>query len=74
MSNEKRMHVRLAYRVEGHMWNCYLAYNETMEGAVLLSSIIMPSVLDKERKHAFMELMKSGFSAMAKEVLGVEAV
>jgi hypothetical protein len=50
---------RLAFRVEGKWWIAYYALPNTMEGAIVLGSIAMSLVEDKERKLAFQAIMKS---------------
>jgi len=53
------MRVRLAFRVEGNFWNCYLALDDTMKGAHLIGSITMGAVKqDDGIKSAFMQVMK----------------
>lgn len=49
---------RLAFRVEGRMWNAYFARGDTMDGAILLGSIAMTAVMNKARKNAFVGLMQ----------------
>ena len=52
--------VRLALRHEGDFWNAYAALPDTMDGAVLLGSIVIGAVSGDEgqaRKRAFMDLM-----------------
>lgn len=62
---------RLAFRIEGEMWNCYVAKNDTMNNAILIGSIRI-SMIEKsdDRKREFMELMKAGFSDFATELFG----
>jgi hypothetical protein len=63
--------VRLALRVEGNKWNAYFAWQETMEGAVWLGSILLRFVADNpERKQAFIALMQSMMSDAIEDVMG----
>ena len=64
---------RIAFRVEGNMWNCYFAKNETMDGAILMGSIAMAFVQREERKQAFMDLMKDIYSDFTEETMGARA-
>jgi hypothetical protein len=60
---------RLAFRQEGHMWNCYIAPLGTMEKAVWIGSIHMRAVeMKQSRKEQFMRLMKATFADMLKEL------
>lgn len=50
---------RLALRVEGNFWNAYVARTSSMDGAILIGSIVMTAIRENpERKALFMELMK----------------
>lgn len=49
---------RLAFRVEGEWWRCYLAPPGAMEGAALLGQIGFGLVQHPETKREFMELMR----------------
>lgn len=49
---------RLAFRVEGEMWNCYYAMPDTMEGAIWLGSIHMHIARNNTRKELFMKMMR----------------
>ena len=51
---------RLALRTEGDNWTAYYARNETMEGAIYLAQIHKRFVATRERREAFMALMRSG--------------
>ena len=63
---------RLAFRVEGDMWNAYFARLDTMEGAIFMGSIPLGFVSENEdRKQAFMELMKGCFDDAVEGKLGV---
>jgi hypothetical protein len=56
---KKTISIRLALRHEGDWWNAYLAKSDTMEGARLISSILIGAVAGKpERKQAFIDLMQ----------------
>lgn len=63
---------RLALRHEGNWWNAYYAYNDTMEGSILLGSIGM-SVIQANEAHKikFMELMKDVVTDIIEETVGV---
>ena len=58
---------RLAFRVEGTMWNAYWALPDTMEGALLIGSIAMAAVQNVKRKHTFMILMKDAVASIFAE-------
>jgi hypothetical protein len=49
---------RLAFRVEGTMWNAYWALPHTMEGAIPLGGIRMQFVKNNKQKQDFMDLMR----------------
>jgi hypothetical protein len=62
--------IRLALRHEGELWNAYAALPNTMDGAVLLGSIVIGAVSGPEgqdRKRAFMDLMANTMA------IGIEA-
>lgn len=62
---------RLALRREGKYWNAYYAAENTMDGAILLGSILMSVVeRDKPMKEAFMGLMRSTVSLAFEGSLG----
>ena len=61
---------RLALRHEGKFWVAYYALPDTMEGALLLGSIAMRFVQDRERKDAFMALMREAVSDILEEKTG----
>jgi hypothetical protein len=63
---------RLAMRVEGEFWNAYLASIGTMTDSVLLGSIRMTAVQDRDRKDRFMALMQESLAAAVRESTGVE--
>ncbi len=65
--------VRVAFRVEGDMWNAYLASGESMQGARLLGSILMALVANnQDRKAAFMDLMQDVLAELVREAVGQE--
>ena len=65
---------RIAFRHEGHMWNCYVAALDTMAGAHLMGAIAMKLVEDNpERKKQFMDLMQESFSDITEHLLGARA-
>lgn len=71
------VYIRLAMRVEGEMWNAYIAEKDTMQGAILIGSIAMFAVRnDPERKQAFMDMMRGilegALRAMGADVAGHE--
>ena len=54
----RKLAVRLALRVEGNLWNAYVASPHTMEGAMLIGSILKaPAENDPLVKEGFMTLM-----------------
>lgn len=61
---------RLALRHEGSLWVGYFAMPNTMEGAIFLGSIRMQFVQDKQRKKAFMRLMREAVNDILEEQLG----
>lgn len=61
---------RLAFRVEGEMWNAYYATPDNMEGAIWLGSIAMRFVQDENRKKRFMALMREAVGDILEEVTG----
>jgi len=63
---------RLAFRVEGEMWNAYWAPSQqSMDGAVPLGSIRLSTVTGSRRaKNGFMALMRDLFSSAVKDALG----
>lgn len=64
---------RLAFREEGRSWNCYIAQSGSMEGAVLLGSILMRVATENEEiKLRFMTLMTDTFAHVLKEALGMD--
>jgi hypothetical protein len=64
---------RLAFRVEGELWNAYWApRQDSMEGAVSLGSIRMNLARDQLVKDAFMATMKLAFSVVARDVIGTD--
>lgn len=63
-------YLRLAFRVEGEMWNAYAALIGTMEGAHLLGSVRLGLVQHPDRKAAFMALMQDALSDLLTDALG----
>src|SRR3954469_14897930 len=62
---------RLAMRVEGNLWVAYFALPDSMEGAIFLGSIQMRFVqADKQRKTAFMDLMREAVGDIFEEKIG----
>jgi hypothetical protein len=59
---------RLAFRVEGDKWTCYYAQPNTMEGAIWMGSVMMSIVEDKERKQAFMGLMRDALQDLLEDM------
>lgn len=62
---------RLALRVEGNLWVAYYALPENMKDAIFLGSIQMRFVQDKERRAAFMNLMREAVGDILEEIVGV---
>jgi hypothetical protein len=65
---------RLAMRHEGEWWSAYYADHGTMEGAILLGSILMKFAENPERKRAFMDLMRDNVADMIEAVTGQRPV
>jgi hypothetical protein len=65
-----RFPVRLAMRVEGDWWVAYIATSNSMDGAHRLGSILLSIVQDKDRKQAFMDLMKSAMADAIVDAFG----
>jgi len=61
---------RLAMRAEGNLWVGYYAKPDTMEGALFLGSIQLRFVEDKDRKNAFMGLMREAVGDILQEATG----
>jgi len=60
--------LRLAFRLEGNRWNCYVTKTDTMKGAIWMGAMATGIVINnKEHKEAFMDLMKSVFETVIKE-------
>jgi len=62
--------IRLAFRVEGEMWNAYAAPRDSMEGAFLLGSIHARAVENEQRKNSFMALMVDALGDAVRSVTG----
>jgi len=61
---------RLALREEGDFWNAYWCPNtNNMDKSVLLGSIRL-NVIKGSLREDFIELMKSSFEILAKDVIG----
>lgn len=65
-----KMGMRLALRVEGEWWVCYVAKPGTMDLAVEIARIRMSMVEDQERKHAFMDLCRSCMEEIVRRIGG----
>jgi hypothetical protein len=63
---------RLAMRVEGDWWVAYYAMPNTMDGAIELGRIQMLAVQDKDRRQAFMDIMKAFVGDILEEKLGAK--
>lgn len=64
--------LRIAFRVEGSMWNAYVAKTGTMDGAFLIGSIGMgPVSSDPEMKQRFMDLMQDAFAQAITQHIGL---
>lgn len=61
---------RLALRSEGDFWVAYYALPDTMDGAVLLGSIAMRFVQDKNRKRLFQMLMQEAVADLLEGYYG----
>jgi hypothetical protein len=67
----KTMQIRLAFRREGPWWNCYLANQNTMDGAKLLGSVLIrPFENNPERKNRYMALMQEILADACVDVFG----
>jgi hypothetical protein len=65
------MQIRLAFRREGPWWNCYLANQNTMDGAKLLSSVLIRPFEDNpDRKNRYMALMQEILADALTDVFG----
>lgn len=73
MTDQKQVG-RLAFRVEGDMWNAYYALPTTMDGALFLGSIRMVFVHDADRKAAFMDMMRQAVSEILKGETGFSPI
>lgn len=63
--------LRLAMRVEGHIWNAYAAKLDTMQDAIWIGSIAMRFVENNEdRKRAFLNMMQDALGDVLKELFG----
>ena len=63
---------RIALRQEGEFWTAYYAQTDTMDGAILLGSIRLSTVLESpERKEAFINLMRSIVSEILEGATGL---
>jgi hypothetical protein len=61
--------LRLAFRIEGDVWNAYVAPTDSMNNALLLGSIRITAVADQpKRKAAFMELMKASMGDFVRSI------
>lgn len=65
---------RLAFREEGENWTAYWAQPGTMEGAIQLGQIKLRFVAERERKDAFIALMRAAMSDMIEEATGIRPV
>jgi hypothetical protein len=61
---------RLAMRVEGDWWAAYYAEADTMEGALWLGSIRLKLVERRDRRAAFLALMRDVVADLIEEVAG----
>jgi len=68
---EPRVIGRIAFRVDGDLWNCYYAKPDTMEGALHLGSVRMALVNGNiERRQMFIDLMKHAVAELMEVELG----
>lgn len=66
---------RLAMRQEGENWNAYYSLSETsMDGAMLLGSILIPFVQNPQRKEEFIALMREIVADIIEEATGTRPV
>ena len=73
VDEQKTNAIRMALRVEGDYWNAYLARNHTMDGAMLLGSILLGVIAKSpDRKERFMALMQEALTDAAKDVHGLQ--
>jgi hypothetical protein len=64
--------IRVALREEGQFWNAYIAKHDTMEGAMLIGSIVMSAVKNNIKiKHAFQSTMKQILADAIKNTGGI---
>jgi hypothetical protein len=68
--NKRGEHVRLAFRLEGRWWVCYLAKPGTMDGAVELARIVERVAEDDEVRKLFTDLMRRALLELCEEVFG----
>lgn len=62
---------RLAMRHEGTFWNAYYAMPDNMDDAILLGSIAMRFVVDRQdRKDEFIGMMREAVSDLIEESTG----
>jgi hypothetical protein len=73
MTDPKQQVGRVALRVEGDWWVAYYALPNTMEGAIEMGRVLMALVQDRDRKEAFMGLMRSAVGEFLKAATGVQA-
>jgi hypothetical protein len=70
---QERILGRLAFRIEGTMWNAYWAPGQhTLEGARLLGSIKVSLVSSRDGPvyDGFIQLMKKAFDSIVEEITG----
>jgi hypothetical protein len=63
---------RLSFRVEGGEWACYWVPDQDIVGGVRFAQIRMSLVQNKDRKEAFMQLMRDCFSDFCRHHFGSE--
>jgi hypothetical protein len=63
---------RLAFRVEGALWNCYWAQHGTMEHSVLMGSLNMKLAENSLFKNQFMQLMKDCLADVIRDLTNGE--
>jgi hypothetical protein len=61
---------RLAMRVEGDRWAAYYAMADTMEGALWLGTIRLKLVERRDRRAAFLALMRDVVADLIEEAVG----
>jgi hypothetical protein len=64
---------RLAFREEGQWVNCYFAKEGTMDGAILMASVLK-NVLTVQRWDEYCAMMQAALGELMTDVAGVDAI